>query len=219
MVDAAYSSQRQCGEEVWHKLVAPKLPDAADITQAAGMMRLAKPKQKRHLAKLEKLAESLELREFGSLVDDTLVSNIAAARRTRTEVKYYRAPFPEGLDDSFDILYAAVRTTVLSLLNAQNEATGTVLAAYDHHVTQLKQTARALGFDDVAIRLASQFASLDHRVLSSRMDGAIDHRVAGRVPRYVAGPVASAASLGCARRVVGARRRQVARNRQAAIGS
>ncbi len=175
VVDAAYSSQRQSGEDAWHKLVAPKLPAAAEITQAAGMMRLAKPKQKRHLAKLEKLAESLELREFGSLVDDTLISNIAAARRTRCEVKYYRAPFPEGLDHPFDILYAAVRTTVLSLLNAQNEATGTVLAAYDHHVTQLKQTARALGFDDVAIRLAAQFASLDHRVLSSRMDGAIDH--------------------------------------------
>ncbi len=90
-------------------------------------------------------------------------------------MKYYRAPFPEGLDEPFDVLYAAVRTTVLSLLVAQNEATGTVLAAYDHHVTQLKQAARALGFEDVAIRLASQFASLDHRTLSNRMDGAIDH--------------------------------------------
>ena len=139
------------------------------------MMRLAEPKQKRHLAKLQQLAENMELREFASLVDDTLVSNIAGARRNRSEVKYYRAPFPEGLDQPFDILYAAVRATLLSLLNAQNQATGTVLSAYDHHVTQLKQTARALGFDDVAIRLASQFASLDHRVLSNRMDGAIDH--------------------------------------------
>lgn len=175
VVDAAYNCQRQCDEDVWHQLVAPKLPDPAEITAAAGTLRLARPKQKRHRAKLEKLAELLELREFGTLVDDTLVANIAAARRTRSEVKYYRAAFPEGLDPSFDILYSAVRTTVLSLLNAQNEATGTVLAAYDHHVTQLKHAARALGFDDVAIRLAAQFASLDHRVLSSRMDGAVDH--------------------------------------------
>ena len=33
VVDAAYSIQRQCGEEVWHKLVVPKLPEAAEITQ------------------------------------------------------------------------------------------------------------------------------------------------------------------------------------------
>ncbi len=62
VVDTAYSSQRQCGEEVWHKLVAPKLPDAADITRAAGMMRLANPRQKRHQDKLNSLAESLEVR-------------------------------------------------------------------------------------------------------------------------------------------------------------
>lgn len=175
VVDAAYSSQRQCGEDVWHKLVAPKLPADSEITRAAGMLRLAKPEQKRHQAKLESLAESLELRQFAPLTDDTLVRNIAAARRTGSVVKYYRAPFPDGLDPSFDVLYAAARTTVLSLLNAQNTATATVLAAYDHHVSQLKHAARALGFDDVAIRLAAQFATLDHRVLSSRMDGAIDH--------------------------------------------
>jgi ATP-dependent helicase/nuclease subunit A len=175
VVDAAYGPQRQCGEDVWSKLVAPKLPEAAEISAAAGMMRMAKPRQKRHQEKLERLAENLELRQFGSLVDDTLVSNIAAARRTHSEVKYYRAPFPDGLDPPFDVLYAAVRTTVLSLLQAQNEATGTVLKAYDHHVTQLKQTARALGFDDLSIRLAAQFASVDQRVLNSRMDGAIDH--------------------------------------------
>ncbi|MFK8112642.1 MAG: UvrD-helicase domain-containing protein [Rubripirellula sp.] len=175
VVDAAYSSQRQCGQDVWSQLTAPTLPEESEITQAAGLMRMAEPKQKRHRDKLEQLAELLELREFGPLVNDTLVGNISLARRTRTPVKYYRAPFPDGLDPTFDVLYAAARTTVLSLLRAQNEATGTVLAAYDHHVVQLKHAARALGFDDVTIRLASQFASLDHRVLSSRMDGAIDH--------------------------------------------
>ncbi len=175
VVDTAYASQRQCDRDVWNKLVAPKRPEAAELTRAAGMMRMAKPRQKRHQSKLEKLAENLELREFGSLVDDTLVSNIAAARRQHGEVLYYRAPFPEGLDESFDILYGSVRSQVLSLLQAQNEATGTVLAAYDHHVTALKQATRALGFDDVAVRLAGEFAALDDRAISTRMDGAIDH--------------------------------------------
>jgi ATP-dependent helicase/nuclease subunit A len=175
VVDAAYSSQRQCGEEVWSKLVVPKLPDDSEITRAAGMMRMAKPKQNRHQEKLERIAELLELRDFAPLVTDTLVANIGLAQRTRTPVKYYRAPFPDGLEAAFDVVYKVARTTVLSLLNAQNLATGTVLSAYDHHVVQLKQAARALGFDDVTIRLADQFASVDHRVLSSRMDGAIDH--------------------------------------------
>lgn len=175
VVDTAYSSQRQCGEEVWSKLRAPKQPESAEITAAAGMMRMAKPRQQRHQEKLELLAEDLELRQFNSLVGDTLVANIGLARRTRSEVKYYRAVFPEGLDEAFDVLYAAVKSTVLSLLQAQNEATGVVLGAYDEHVTRLKEDDRALGFDDLAIRLASQFASIDQRLLSSRMDGAIDH--------------------------------------------
>ena len=175
VVDTAYGVQRQSSQEVWNKLIAPKLPESAEITRAAGLMRMAEPKQKRHRTKLEALAELLELRDFGPLTSDTLVANIGMARRTREEVKYYRAAFPEGLDESFDVVYAAARTEILSLLNAQNEATGTVLAAYDHHVTQLKQTSRTLGFEDVTVRLASQFASVDHRVLSSRMDGAIDH--------------------------------------------
>ena len=141
------------------------------------MMRLAEPRQKRHAAKLQQLAEHLELRDFGSLVDDTLVANIALARRGGGDVLYYRAPFPEGLDEPFDVLYAAVRTTVLWLLQAQNEATGTVLSAYDHHVTSA-QTTRLARWASMMSRSAwrRQFASLDHRSRSAaRMDGAIDH--------------------------------------------
>ena len=175
VIDAAYSGQRQCGPEVWDELTAPKLPSEDLLSQAAAAMRSVKPTQKRHQDRLVKLADQMETRDFASLVDDTLVSNIATARRTGGEVKYYRAPFPDGLQEAFDTLYAAVRTTVLGLLQAQNEATGTVLGAYDHQVTELKQLARALGFEDVSIRLAAQFASLDHRLLSSRLDGAIDH--------------------------------------------
>lgn len=175
VVDAAYSSQRQCGRDVWHKLVAPKLPEERQLAEAVVAMRSVKPKQKRHRDRLSQLAQQIETREFGTLSDDTLVHNIASARRMHEPVKYYRAPFPDGLDEAFDTLYTSVRSAVLSLLAAQNEATGTVLAAYDHHVTQLKQSARALGFDDVAIRLARQFSSFDQQAFSNRMDGAIDH--------------------------------------------
>ena len=175
VVDAAYSGQRQCGPEVWHKLVSPKLPAEDALAHAVTAMRTIKPRQKRHQDRLLKLAEQIENRDFSALMDDTLVANISMARRTHGEVKYYRAPFPDGLDDAFDILYASVKTTILSLLQSQNEATATVLQAYDHHVTEMKQLARSLGFEDVAISLASRFASLDHRLLSSRMDGAIDH--------------------------------------------
>lgn len=175
VIDAAYSGQRQCGPEVWEELTAPKLPSEDLLSQAVVAMRSVKPTQQRHQDRLVKLADQLETRDLASLMDDTLVSNIATARRTGGEVKYYRAPFPDGIQGAFDTLYAAVRTNVLGLLQAQNAATGTVLGAYDHQVTELKQLARALGFEDVSIRLAAQFASLDHRLLSSRLDGAIDH--------------------------------------------
>jgi ATP-dependent helicase/nuclease subunit A len=175
VVDAAYASQRQCESDVWLRLRAPKQPESPKLTDAAGMMRQAEPRQKRHRTKLERLAEQLEAREFGALTGDTLIANIALARRSGGEVLYYRAPFPEGLDEPFDVLYAAVRSTVLTLLQAQNEATGTVLAAYDHHIAALKNSARAMGFDDVAVRLAKAFETVDPQTLDARMDGAIDH--------------------------------------------
>ncbi len=175
VVNTAYAIQRRCDDDVWRKLVAPKRPIAADLTAAAVAMRAAEPRQKRHKARLLKLADNLESCEFGSLVGDTVVANIGAARRLRLEVLYYRAPFPEGLDHPFDILYGAVRSHALSLLQAQNGATGTVLSAYDQQITALKQATRALGFDDVSVRLAAQFAGLDPTAVNSRMDGAIDH--------------------------------------------
>ena len=175
VVDAAYSSQRQCGPDVWKKLRAPKAPEQADLTRAAGHMRQAEPKQKSLRERLEKAAELIELGQFSGLAHDTLISNIALARRNKAEVKFGKSRFPAGLDAAFDVLYDAVRSDVLSRLRAQNEATGDVLAAYDFQVTQLKQGLRTLGFEDVTVRLANQFRALDHRALASRMDGAINH--------------------------------------------
>lgn len=175
VINAAYSGQRQCGITVWQKLSAPKSPSEQEIAQAVLAMRSVTLPQKRLQTRLQKLAVQMETRDFGSLVDDTLVANIASARRTSTAITYFRSSFPDELNDAFDVLYAAVRTHALGLLKGQNLATGTVLEAYDQNVTELKQAARILGFEDVSIRLASQFGSLDQRLLGDRMDGAINH--------------------------------------------
>lgn len=175
VVDTAYSGQRQCGLKVWEKLAAPKAPSDKELAESVAAMRSVQLPQKRLMTRLEKLAQQIEAKDFAALADDTLIANIATARRLNTEVKYFRSPFPEELDGAFDTLYAAVRTNVLGLLKGQNVATGKVLDVYNNNVTDLKQSARVLGFEDVSIRLASRFASLDQRLLGDRMDGAINH--------------------------------------------
>ena len=176
VVERGYSIQRQCDDGVWERIAVPRAPDAAELTRVAGEMRRAVIPQKSLNKKLSAVADILDARELKRLLTDTLMINIAKARRSKGVVKYGNAKFPEGeLDDALNTLYSAVRTEALSLLSAQNRATGHVLSAYDHHVTTLKQNARALGFDDVATRLANQFAGIDAVALNSRMDGAIDH--------------------------------------------
>ncbi len=175
VINATYSMQRQCGPDVWNKLRAPKGPDSKDLTRAAGVLMQADVRQASVLKKLHDVGQLLETRSIKDLVKDTLVANVSKARRTKTEVTFGRSKLPESLDPALDVLYGAVRTEALSLLQYQNEATGNVLAAYDHQVTQLKQGLRSLGFDDVAVRLANQFRSIDPQSLAGRMDGAIDH--------------------------------------------
>lgn len=175
VVDAAYSIHRRSSGDAWSKLVAPKQPDSQTLTRVAGELRLQKPKQKTVAAKLQTLADATESRDFGLIVADTLIKNIAKARRTGTEVKFGRSKLPDGIDDALDIVYAAVRTELVGLLQAQNEATSQILNAYDYHVNQLKQSARVLSFEDVAVRLGKLFSSIDQQALMNRMDGAIDH--------------------------------------------
>jgi len=176
VIQQGYSIQRQCSSDVWEQIQVPKAPPANELTRTAGHMRAVEVPQKSLQDKLSKLADCLDARDLKGLAGDTLLGNIARARRAKDVVMFGRSKFPQGtLDEDFDLLYAAVRTEVLSLLNAQNLATGQVLATYDQYVTRLKQGARTLGFDDVAARLAQQFASFDSQVLAGRMDGAIDH--------------------------------------------
>ena len=175
VVNSTYAVQRQCEQDVWSKLQAPKRPNAVELDDAADQFRAADPKQKSVRSKLEALAEVIEERGFKTLVKDTLISNIAKARRARSEVKFGRSKLPVGLDGALDVVYEAVRSDVLSLLRAQNEATGRIVSAYDQQVTSLKDRARTLGFDDVAVRLATYFHDIDPESLAMRMDGSIDH--------------------------------------------
>lgn len=175
VVDAAFAVSRQCQGEVWKKLAAPQRPQLDRLQRAAAMMRDCQPKQKRHQTKLESLAAQLDACQFDALAEDTVIANVAQARRTHSAVTYYRSPFPDSLDESFDVLYAAVRSHVLSLVRSQNEATAAVLSAYDHQVTNLKHSARVLGFDDVAIRLAQHLPTLDDQTICNRLDSEIDH--------------------------------------------
>ncbi|TWU32892.1 UvrD-helicase domain-containing protein [Novipirellula artificiosorum] len=175
VVDTAYGIHRRCPPDAWNKMVAPRRPEQADQTRAVGDFRSASPKQETVLAKLQLLADATETGDFKSLVDETLIRNIAKARRTHTEVKFGRSKLPDGLDDALDTVYAAVRTELIGLLSAQNEATGTILTAYDFHVNAIKQVGRVLSFEDVAVRLSKLFSAIDYDTLVNRMDGAIDH--------------------------------------------
>ncbi|MGB7323617.1 MAG: UvrD-helicase domain-containing protein, partial [Rubripirellula sp.] len=175
VVTNAYSLQRQSDAKVWNKLKASKMPENADITRTAGVFRQATPPQKSLVKKLQAMADLLESRQFAPLTEETLVANIFKARSSKEPVKFGKSKFDESLDEQFDVLYAVASSEMLRLLCAQNEATGSVLGTYDYHISQLKQNTRALGFDDVSVRLANQFAKVDAQSLTNRMDGAIDH--------------------------------------------
>lgn len=175
VVNLAYHQQRLAEGDVWDQLSVPAAPESAEMTRAAGHFLQARPPQKTVLAKLELFGSALESRQLSPLEQDTLLFNYVRSQRTGEELKFGRSKLPEGLDEAFEIAYHAVKTEVLSLLRAQNQATGSVLRSYDFYLQQLRQSNRALAFDDVAIRLAGAFTKLDELTLSSRMDGSIDH--------------------------------------------
>ncbi len=175
VVGAAYTTGRGCNADVWNKLAVNKLPRSDQINEAIAALRAACPPQKSLLALINKMADALEHRDFESLENETLILNIHKARQSRSEVKFGRSKFPAGLDQAFDTLYLAARHSCLAHLRNQNRATESVLESYDHQIRQLKSAARAIGFDDVAYRLAAHFGALDHRTLEGPIDGAIDH--------------------------------------------
>ncbi len=175
VVNLAYHQQRLAEGDVWDRLSVPAAPEESEMTRAAGHFLQAKPSQKTVLAKLELFGNALESRQLSPLEQDTLLVNYVRSLRTGEELKFGRSKLPAGLDEALEVAYRAVKTEVLSLLRAQNQATGSILRSYDFYLQRLRQSSRALAFDDVAIRLAGAFTKLDDLTLTSRMDGSIDH--------------------------------------------
>ena len=175
VVGGAYAIARRSAGDVWMGLDAPTRPDDISLAQASVALRQSQPPQKSVRGKLETMADLIDARDFDAIANDRLMSNYAKAKLTGQEIKFGRSTLPDGLDDALGTLYAAARTSILSLLVAQNEATGNILAFYDAQINQLKRASRTLGFDDVAAGLADHFAQLDQSTLNRRMDGAVDH--------------------------------------------
>jgi len=175
VIGEAFTQSRGCRVEVWDQLSVNRSPGKSDRDSALIAIEDADPPQKSLRTTLRNLADAVGRGEFDSLVEATLMTNIAKARRSRSEVKFGRSAFPEALDEAFDTVYAAVRSRCLALLRAQNQATGEVLQSYEQSMTEIKEAAAAFGFDDIAHRLARTFADTDFGELDRRLDARIDH--------------------------------------------
>ena len=173
VIDNAYTPQRGCGIEVWSKMKVPSAPESAELTRIAGHFRQAEMKQGSLVKKLNAVADLLETRDLEPLQGEILLRNIA--KSNGGVVKFGNSKFPEEFNEDFGVLHAAVRTSAVALLSTQNEATGSLLQIYDHHINQLKVAVRTLGFNDIATRLSEFFKTLDAESLTHRMDGSIDH--------------------------------------------
>lgn len=175
VIDAAYAAQRQCGRDAWLQITVPRLPDPKQQSVAAADLRRTDVPQKRLRTKLDQFAECLELHDFADLVEQTLTQNIAKAKRTKSSICFGNSKLPDELSDACDVVYRAARSEALKTLRTQNEATETLLSHYDQHVTRIKLSLRAFGFDDIALRLAEYFNSFDVASLVDVTEGAIDH--------------------------------------------
>jgi ATP-dependent helicase/nuclease subunit A len=177
VIDVAFSLSRLSGDEAWHQLTLVESPPRQDWTRVAGDLRMAASdtKNKRHQTKLNELAERLELGDIEAIAGDTLLPKIGQRIRGQVPLMFYNKPFDESLDAAFEFIYRVAQSHTLVLLRAQNEATGRVLDRYDTQINGIKQNARVLGFEDIAIRLASALGQMNPSSLDSRMDGAVDH--------------------------------------------
>ncbi|MCM2372016.1 UvrD-helicase domain-containing protein [Aporhodopirellula aestuarii] len=175
VVETTYAMSRQAGVEAWDQITVPSRPESPRITAASGSFRMAEIKQKSLRELLEKMADHLDARDFGPLVEQTLLKNIHKSRVADEEVKYGRSKFPPELDSDFDVLYQSVQCESLSLLRSQNQATGSVAVYYDGAINEVKQAQRAFAFDDISVRLASVFRNLDAATIQNRLDSKIDH--------------------------------------------
>lgn len=175
VVQNTYTLARQADRQAWDQLAVPSRPESDAITSAAGHLRSTELKQKSLTAQLQLAADHMDARDFSPLIDSTLLANVAKAKRKGEPVRYGRSVFPEDVEPPLELLYSAVESECRSLLRAQNQATGTVVDAYEKSIEAIKQVQRSFAFDDIATRLAALFRSSEDRPLEDRLDASVDH--------------------------------------------
>lgn len=175
VIEDAYGDARRAAPEAWQTLQVPRGPENADVTRGAGILLTAAIGHKSADKKLHQIGEALETRQWEALSSETPVATAGQWKPSDEPPHYYRKPLPPDVLEALQVAYKGARSEVLGLLRMQTEATGEVLEAFDRQIGQTKQTIRAVGFADIAFRLAEwmdrqQTVSLDHR-----LDGTIDH--------------------------------------------
>lgn len=175
VVENTYGLSRQASQEAWDQIDVPTRPESAEITRTAGAFRMAEPKQKTLRELLQKMADHLDARDLSPLIEQTLLANIHKAHLTGDEVKFGRSKFPPGLETDMEVLYECVKSESLSLLRSQNQATGSLASHYNDAITNVKQSQASFAFDDIAVRLAKVFTTLDVATIQSKLDSRIDH--------------------------------------------
>ncbi|WP_164104597.1 UvrD-helicase domain-containing protein [Candidatus Laterigemmans baculatus] len=171
----AFSESRWCPPSAWESLQVPSAPESAELTRAAGVLGSALVGHKSADAQLRKLGMDLESRHWPGIVGHKLIGDVAGRSSGDDGLTYYRKPLGDDVVAALETAFAGAKTEVLGLLRLQTEATGEVLRSYAEHVDAIKHQSRAMGFDDVAFRLARWIDSVAIDTLDSRMDGSIHH--------------------------------------------
>lgn len=175
VVGGAYGISRNCPTEAWGTLGVPTGPDNAQLTQAAGVLLNAEMGHKSADKILQAIGQLLQQRAPEELAG---YGPVVSAQRWSADVStatYYRKPVPPVLIGALQVAFEYARSWYLGLLDQQSKATGELLSLYEQSIVQIKQSARALGFDDVSIRLATWVSGQSIGVLGARLDGTVRH--------------------------------------------
>jgi len=174
VIDDAYQVSRGCKPEAWDSIQVPSQPSDELIVQCENILSEAKVGHSSADKYLHDLVVSIRNRDWMTVGAMKAVANVALLRPNE-DLKYYNKVMPPDVACALHVASDCVKTHVLSLLHQQTLATGTVIAAYEKQIVEIKQATRAFSFDDVAHRLAESLSPISMNQIASRMDGSIDH--------------------------------------------
>lgn len=174
VVDEGYQVSRGCPKDAWDTLRVPEAPSEIEIDESEKALAQAQVGNASADKYLNRLSEWIHNREWDKVSGMELVAKVPNLR-ANDEISYYRKVMPDEVARALRVASALAKTHVLSLLRAQTRATASVIAAYESHVSEIKQNTRAFSFDDIAYRLAESLSPVSINQISNRMDGSIDH--------------------------------------------